>query len=333
MEPTFPAVHALQLVELLARWNVPPDEALAGLGLSVQSLSEPGANIALPLMERVVARARELSGEPGIGFHLGLQMRIAVHGDLGVAAMTASTIREALEVATRFAPTRTNALSLSLQELGDKAALVVDERASLGSARDVLLVSLLVGIWQIGNALTGKELHGDADFAFDEPAYYFRFSGFSPGHVRFGQPTNQIVFDHAILELPLVMADRATQRVAREQCERALDALGQEAQLVQRVQASIAAGGLEVTLEEMAKRLHLSERTLKRRLSALGTSFSELIDAQRREEALLLMRSVDLSVEEVARRVGYSDAANFTRAFRRWTGLSPRAYRRSTSAG
>ena len=82
-------------------------------------------------------------------------------------------------------------------------------------------------------------------------------------------------------------------------------------------------------LDETARALGLSTRTLKRRLAAEGTDFTPLLDEQRRHRALLLLRSADLSVEAVAEQVGYSDVANFTRAFRRWSGTTPTAYRRS----
>src|SRR5262249_5209197 len=155
-------------------------------------LAAPRARVPLSVADRVVARAIELSGEPGIGFHLGLQMRIATHGDVGIAAMTASTLREALGVATRFTPTRTNALELRLKEAAGVASLFIEERAQFGASRETLITSLVVGIWQIGNALTGKELVGDAEFRFPEPAHYERFKGFAPGAVRFGEPVTRM---------------------------------------------------------------------------------------------------------------------------------------------
>jgi AraC-like DNA-binding protein len=330
MDPSLPAVHSLHLAALLERWNVPPAELLGPFGLDEAALSQPGAQLPIRTVEALVQRARELSGEPGLGFHLGLQMRISAHGDLGFAAMTASTVREALEIAQRFTPTRTTAIGLRLHEGSGVAALVIDEHAPLGEARDVVLLALVVGIWQMGNALTGRELAGDVDLAFDEPEYFARFAPFSPGRIRFGQATNQLVFDPGVLDLSFVMADPVAQRVAREQCERALDVIGQKASLLTQVRGLIPQqeGGFR-TLEQVARCLHVSGRTLKRRLSEHGTSFSELLDEQRRHLAMLLLRSPDSSIEDVADRLGYTDPANFTRAFRRWTGQTPRAFRRS----
>jgi AraC-like DNA-binding protein len=278
--------------------------------------------------ERLIERARALTGEPGLGFHLGLSMRISAYGYLGFAAMTATTLRDALEIAVRFAPTRTTAIALRLESEGDRAFVVLEEHCVFGSARDVIVLALVVGIWQIGKALTGRQLHGGADLAFSEPDYFARFATLMPGPVRFGQPRNQLIFDNAILDCPLVLSDPAAERLAREQCERELAAIGPRAEIVASVRARLAReeGGFH-PLPKVAKKMHMSVRTLKRKLEAEGTSFSTLVDDERRDKAMALLRRDDRAVEEIAERLGYSDAANFTRAFRRWTGTTPKAFR------
>ena len=86
---------------------------------------------------------------------------------------------------------------------------MIEEKGSFGSASDVVITSLIVGIWQIGNALTGLSLRGCVDFAFPEPPYFARFAPLAPGPVRFDQPRHQLVFDKSILKLPLVLSDPA----------------------------------------------------------------------------------------------------------------------------
>jgi AraC-like DNA-binding protein len=330
-EPTLPAVHALHLVEVLGRWQVTPEALLGPLGLSPDALADPGARLPIPTVERLVARARTLTGEPALGLYLGLQMRVSAHGYLGFAAMSASTVREALELAERFAPTRTSALALRLTVDGELASLVIEERAPLGAAQDVVILALLVGIAQIGRALTGRELAGQAEVAFPEPRYLVRFREVLGPRMRFGQPAHRLRFAAANLDLPLTMADPAALRLAREQCERELAALGADAEIAVAVRRALPlpAGGFR-DLDEVAARLGRAPRTLKRHLAAAGTSFSELLDEARRARALLLLGAPRISLEDVAERVGYSDLANFTRAFRRWTGKTPGAFRRRT---
>ncbi|WP_394850148.1 AraC family transcriptional regulator [Pendulispora brunnea] len=314
----------------MKRWHVTPEELLSGLDLDTDFLSEPDARLSIAMMETLVERARALTGEPAIGFFLGLEMRISAHGFLGFAAMSASTLRDAIELAVQFAPTRTTALSLRLCVDGGVASLIVDERTDLGKARDAILIFILVGLWQVANALTGRELSGSADFAFAKPDYLIKAPHLM-SLVRFDQPSNQLLFDAAVLDLPLTMADPAALKLAREQLERALDALGTDGRIEARVRNLIPKkeGGFR-SLEEIASELRFSPRTLKRKLAAQGVAYSSLLEEQQRDKALLLLRASDSSIEHVAEQLGYSDVANFTRAFRRWTGMTPAAYRRTT---
>ncbi len=72
----------------------------------------------------------------------------------------------------------------------------------------------------------------------------------------------------------------------------------------------------------------MSPRTLKRQLAATGTTFQAVLDELRRDRALMLLDRAELTLDEVADRLGYSDTANFTRAFKRWTGQTRRSSRR-----
>jgi AraC-like DNA-binding protein len=237
--------------------------------------------------------------------------------------MTAGTIRQAIELAIRFVPTRTTALAFHLHVEGETASLVIEERAPLGKSRAFILIALMMGIAQIGRAITKKDLAGEAEFVFDEPAYFARFAHVAPGRLRFGQPSNRLVFAASVLDLPLDMADPVAMQLAREQCEREMQALGRDDRTAARVRELLPLPEGFRTLEEIAQMVGVSVRTLKRRLADQGTSYSTLLDELRQERALLLLRDETLSREQIAERLGYSDAANFTRAFRRWTGKTP----------
>jgi len=329
-EFTLPAAHALQLAELVKAAGVAPGDLFAGLGVDAKSLAVPGAQISVALGEQLFERARRLTGEPAVGIQMGLQMRASAHGYLGFAAMTAATLREALETAARFVPTRTNALALHLHVNASRASIVIEELASFGKARDAILFWVVIGIWQIGNALTGETIDGTVDFPFERPPYFDRFADFAP-EVRFGQPVTQLLFDARYLESPLTMSDPTSRQLAYSELERSLGAIGEgvDADVVPRVRKLLlAAGGGIRSLEEVASSLGASARTLKRKLAAAGVTYSDLLEEERREMAFLLLRTPETSIDSVAERLGYSDPSNFRRAFQRWTGVSPAAYRK-----
>jgi AraC-like DNA-binding protein len=325
-EYTLPGSLALQLVELVKRWKISPEELLSESGLSEESLEEPEARISVELMGQLADRARTLTGEPGLGYYMGLQKRASIYGFLGFGAMSASTLQEALDFAIRFTPLITNALELRLEVEGDVAVLVVEEKVDLGNARDFASPSLLVGLWQIANTLTGQKLAGTADVTMPRPDYFDRFAHLMPP-IRFNQPVTRILFNAEVLTLPLVMPDRAALRLARQQCERELRALGYSDKVATRVRNLLPKPSGFSSVAEVSAALHCSPRTLKRRLAASGTSFSELLEEARRDRALLLLRSSDQSIKQIADQLGYSTLANFVRAFRRWTGQTPKTYR------
>ncbi|HMJ12613.1 MAG TPA: AraC family transcriptional regulator ligand-binding domain-containing protein [Polyangiaceae bacterium] len=322
-----PAAKALAIVRLVQRWNVRPEQLLGPLGLSEERLEEPLARLAHHEMRALVERARELTAEPGLGFYMGVEQRISSYGYLGFAAMSAATVREALELTVQFVPALTNAFDVRMRPEGKRTALVIDLHVDFGSVADVMLLSMFVGLWQLGSALTGTELTGHTDLTIAEPHYYRRFAHLLP-EARFGQPVNRVLCEEWMLDLPLLNSDRAALRLAREQCQAMLDAMVSESGLVQRVRGLVTrSSNRPASIADVAAAEGVSPRTLKRKLAAQGVSFSALLADTRRETALHLLTTSSLSVDAIAKRLGYSTSPNFIRAFRRWTGETPVTYR------
>jgi AraC-like DNA-binding protein len=145
--------------------------------------------------------------------------------------------------------------------------------------------------------------------------------------IRFGAPSNRLVFAADLLDTPLTTADPVATQLARAQCERELAAIV-DAGLPGRVRAAIVARADHVVaLPEVARELGVSTRTLKRKLADHATTFSAILDDVRRQRALLLLDNRELSIAEIATRLGFTETPNFTRAFRKWTGTTPGAYR------
>jgi len=320
-----PGAYIRDFVELTARWKVEPARLLQGLPVTMEALADPATRVPLRVCEAILARGLELTKEPALGVHLGMTMRMSSHGFLGFAAMTASTTREALELAVRFAGTRTNAIALSLNVEGGLASVAIEERTPLPPVlREVLVLALVIGVWQLGMQLTGKPLDGIGECAFPRPKYPL-----PQDRLRFDRPVHRLVFPARELDLPLVSADPAAKRLAKDQLERELASLA-EAGVIARVRAALAEG--TPTIVELAKQLKMSPRTLKRRLAEHGTTYSALRDDQRRQRALLLLDDRSLSISEIAQRLDYTELPNFTRAFKKWTGVTPAAYRANTAS-
>jgi AraC-like DNA-binding protein len=327
---TFRVAHILHLIEVIKRWNVSAQDLLEGTGLTLESLGEPRALLPVPTMVTILERARRLTGEPALGLYTGLHTRATLYGHLGFAVVSASTIREAIDLSLRYGPIVTTALSVRLRVERREASLIVDEHADFGSARDIVLISTMVSLWQVSCSLTGRELTtSTAEFALPEPVYSAKL-GMSGLRMRFDRPFHRLVFDARSLDLPYTMPDPVALKLAREQCQQELDAMGLNAGLPARVRGLIAKpGGGFRSLEEVAAALKRSARTLKRQLNAQGVTFSQLRERELSERAMVLLGSADLSLSEIAMRLGYSNVTNFERAFQRWTDSTPAEQRRA----
>jgi AraC-like DNA-binding protein len=330
---TVPAGIFLPLVETVKRWDVGTAELLDGLELGENDLSEPFARFPLATYLGVIERARALTGEPGIGFGWGLQMKVSTFGALGFAAMTSATLGDAIAIAIQLAALGSTAEGLRLVVEGDVASLILDELADFGPVRDVVMTARLTGLWRIAEAVTGRKLDVTADVSFPEPAYYARFAGMVPP-VRFGQPTTRALIPVAALAYPLIMANPLALRLATEQCVKELEALGERGRFLRSVRASLLdERGRLRSAPQVARVAGMSERTLRRRLAEEGVRFSTAVDEERRDRALVLLRDRALSLSEIADRLTYANVQSFERAFRRWTGVTPATYRREVGQG
>lgn len=334
VDHSFPGSYVLYLGEVLKRWRVPLDELMAGTGVRPDALADPKVRLSVAQIITVLERARTLSGEPALGYLFGRALPVSAHGCLGMVAQSASTMREAIELAIQFWPIVTSTLSLRFRIVGAEASILVEEHADFGSARDIVLLSLLTAISQVGNSMAGIELRhtGYADVAMTAPAYASR-PPIAGSQVRFDQPVTRLVFDASRLMVPYTLCDPVALRFATEECARTLDTLDGTPRTVLRVRGLLNRARSQVpSVAEVAATLGTSARTLKRQLAGEGTSFSTLVEEELRERAFLLLRSNSLSTKDVAASLGYSNVSNFTRAFVRWTGRTPTEQRHAGAA-
>jgi AraC-like DNA-binding protein len=324
---TIPGTYANLLMDTVARWNITPAQMLEGTGIAPSQLLDPVWHLDFEVFENLVRRAIVLTGEPGLGFHVGVQMTVTCHGLIGFAAMIAKDIREALEIAQEFVRLQTALVSLRL-EVGDEHAYLYFEQHFSKDLEDAVTFCLMLGFAMMGSAVCGRQLVGDAEIPFAEPEYFHRFAHLVPGKVSFNQPHMRLAFPLDFLDIPMIMADPSTARLAREQCKRSLNALVGHDKISEMVRELVYDEALGFSsMEDVADKLHMSERTLQRQLTQEGTSFRTVVDELRLQKAGGLLKRKELSLEAIAEMLGYTDVTNFTRAFKRWTGQTPSKFR------
>jgi AraC-like DNA-binding protein len=166
------------------------------------------------------------------------------------------------------------------------------------------------------------------------PVWAERYARLGFAQVRFGQKLLALHFPSVALALPCLGADARAHAAACRECELALAEL-QSKTLTHRIAGMLAGvnGGRFPSLTECATQLHLTPRTLIRRLGAEGSAYQILLDDERRTRARWLIESTQRGMEDIATELGFASASNFGRTVRRWFGCSPTALRRAAAIG
>jgi AraC-like DNA-binding protein len=270
--------------------------------------------------------------EPGgWGLRLGRRFEVATHGPVGYAAVSAPTLADSLSVIARFGHVRAPYFRLRVERVDDRVALRIEEHVRLSDEERIPMVeTLMLSLQRLVEAVVGTLLQrASFDFAWAAPPYAAEYRSHHPGPVRFDAPWTQLTIPADWLALTCPLADPLMYETSVRKLEALARRLEGDDHVVARVEALIEASGESApSLAQVAKRIHLSARTIIRRLRRAGTTYHQLLDAHRRAHAETLLKNPAFGVAEVSNRLGYGDPANFGRACRRWFGMAPGHYRR-----
>lgn len=283
------------------------------------------------------AAAREL-GDDELGVFLAVRRGVGTHGVAEYCWRTAPTIRDGVLATVRFYNLLNDVALLTLEDEGEQAVLTEDVRAhpwGFGRhANDFFTVLVFQEFERLAGARPRVEVRMPHPRPSSDDALR---AALGEAVISYGAPSLSMHFDRAWLARPLATADAALHetllRGAEELVRGRRGQAGEPGKntLVQSLREHIA-GVLQSGAHDIATlaRAHaMSVRTLQRRIAESGTTLSMLVDGVREERGRALMLEGRHAVGEVATILGYADAAAFVRAFRRWTGTTPAAFRRA----
>jgi AraC-like DNA-binding protein len=265
------------------------------------------------------------TGQSGLGLRLAEHVRPENYAVFGNLIAASATLGEAALRATRLIRLATSTVRLSFQHDGDRASLMFESVHELMHREGIEFMVAAMGV--ISQRITGRAL-SPIEVHFTHPAppdltHHLRLFG---DRIHFESSSNGIVFDGALLDLPVQSRDLTRSAALQAQAEALMNgktARGFKADV--RAALALELRGGEPSAERVAAALSMHPKTLTRRLRTEGTTFRRLLDQVRLQLAERYLRQPGLSVEEVAYLLGYSEGSAFHRAFRRWTGRAPRS--------
>jgi AraC-like DNA-binding protein len=263
--------------------------------------------------------------DPALGVSLAARVPIGSLGALDYGLVTSATVRDSMQLLTRYYSIATQRVRLDLEETGDRCAIVGHRAPNVTHSRHWIEFSFGVVASRIRQALSRDDIHFDVAFKHPAPATRGQAEELFRGTVQFDAPQDRLAFATAILDLPLhtaskPLAELLERRMKELAPERAID--DPVLDRVRRTLGTMLEAG-ETDVKTLATRLGESTRTLQRALGQRGTSHSQLLDELRRQRAQELL-DAGLRVADVAQRLGFAAPSAFFRAYRRWTGTSPR---------
>lgn len=333
LDPAIHPVHkALVLVEALGDEGVGAEQALAGSGLQVADLSNPAARMSARQLLTVCRNCMALARDPVFALRAGRRVHATHLGFFGFALLSAATSREGLECLHRYRLLSTPILGVALDvdDLAGRCVMTYFDSLDMDEA----LLGFVLD-FQMGVAVTMLEdTLGDA-FSLDLVRVVHpglgnvgEREGLLGAPIVFGAGNDQLIWNAAWLDRPQRYANALTAKVVREICDQLLAAALLESGAAGAVARMLEerSGGFP-GVEEIAARMHMTSRTLRRKLAAEGTSFAEILASVRKQRAIRYLRTTRMKTDEIAEALGFSDVANFRHAFRRWTDRTPSDYR------
>lgn len=323
------------LVELGGDHGLSPAACLAGTGLRPQDLHDPGTLVEAG-QELAIARhlLAHLGDRPGLGVAAGRRYTIGSLGVWGFALLTSPTVRDLLRLGTHYAALSFAFIKPRYEERDPEALVILEDGEIPPDVRAFFVERELAKLATLLPIVLGPA----ARYARLETAYEGQRgaalrAAFPSTDIRTGCARHVIAFPRRRLGEPLPQADPAVARELEEQCSALLDRRRRLSGVAARVRARLLAHPHELAdMRTVAAELHIDRRTLRRHLADEGTTFRALTEEIRETLAVELLTAAGLTVDEVAGRLGYHDAAGFSRAFKRWTGSPPGAYRDGASS-
>lgn len=318
------------LLRFGAEHGVPASALLGGTEIDAALLADPLAEIEAHQELAVVRNlARHL---PDAGVAVGRRYHATTFGVLGYAFLSAATLQDAITTALRYLDLSFAFTAPTAVIDGDRLVLALDRGTLPADVASFLVERDLAAIHTVvGDLLTGAVPVLEVDLAHPEPGDpggHEEVFGLRP---RFGTTADRSVVDVAVLAEALRLASPETTAVCEEQCRALAERRRENPGITREVRRLLESSArFEEGMPAVARALGLSPRMVRRRLATSGTSYQALLDEERARRAVRLLAAGDLSIEAVADRLGFAEAASFGHAFRRWFGVAPSRYHRRT---
>ena len=327
----YPTYKIATLNQALVQQGISADKLLEGTALHSDEILSNSTRISKQQLIQIYRNAVAITQDSAIGLQIGQRLGMTNYGIYGYALISSATLREALIFSIKYHQMATPTVRMSLLDEPDEdhAAFRFHDLIrinTLYSFNIELQFSLVFSLFKdmVGSDFRYSEIHA----TFPEPRHTAAYSEIFECPAFFKQEHDEVRFAKEWLDTPLVKANPITAATARELCDQILLEMQTREGVAQEVYRVITEDLRHFSkIEAVAERLNMSSRTLRRRLAEQDKTYQQILTEVRKQLAIQFLRNSQFSSEEIADRLGFTDAANFRHAFKKWTGKNTSEYR------
>ncbi|MDH1916987.1 AraC family transcriptional regulator [Acinetobacter junii] len=328
--PVIPARYYLRLIEILISTNQCDNSVLNQFK---DQLSQTEF-LSIQQIEQFIELGLSLPNTEDLAFQLGRNLKLSSHSLVGYALMTSPNLDHALKLIAQYFKLIMPSFKLSIQfsQAQQKVELLFEPILQMNKRCLIFHIeAIAVGFYYSLFELAGQQLQRYQIYlSIPEPAYSDRYIHLVKAQFNFNYTWFtgiRVVLDQQQLALPLPLADANSLKVVEQRCQEQIQKIYHQGEIVEWISTMLRQANQVPTLTECAKVLNISTKTLQRYLQQQGVEFNRLKQKISTERAIELLENTSFTITHIAYELGYSNPANFTRAFNKIMGCSPQDYR------
>jgi AraC-like DNA-binding protein len=331
-EKVYPVNKIALVLDALAAEGMPTDGALKQMRLSKEAIASSTTRVSLNQVIDCYDYAASCVRDPYFAYRTGLRAHLSAYGMYGFAILSSMNYRQTMQFAVNYHLLATPLTNMQFSETDGCGIWHLNpiSNTRIDSRLYKFIVEMQFGIILslhrdvMGPSFSARQFQVAYPQTNDADEYRAMFGA----PVSFGQSANRLLFDAGWLDGTPRLGNEITYSTVVSLCDGQIEEFQLRRGLAGKIRQNLMLNLMRpMNFEEVAKNLNMSARTLRRKLREENTSFRQLVDELRRDFALRYLRDTDLTVEDIAETLGFSDAANFRHAFRRWTNTAPHEFR------
>jgi AraC-like DNA-binding protein len=326
----FAALFVRAIVEAVERTGATREALFEGTGIDPARLEQVHDRFDVHEFGTIQTRALDLTHDEALGLHLAEQVQEASFDLVAHLVARSPTLRDALDQCLQFQRLVIDDARLLMREKGAVVTIEYQFPRSTERSDRMHAEFVVAGLMRLLRSVPGTAVSAHAArFEHARPAHYREYARVFGGFERFQQDTTSIAFDGSLLDRPQLNRHPELYMMLRAEAGRALERMTEGLSAADQVRRYLLARPPSRIPDPptAARDLGMSERSLRRRLASESTSYRDLVRAVLETHADHMLRDPKRSIQETAHALGFADAASFHRAFKRWTGLTPKEYR------